>query len=87
MKVNIEIDCTPQEARTFFGLPDLEPMQQAVLNEMQRRMLASMDRFSPEGIMKSWLSAPTDIQNALFGMLSSRTRRSGTKTSDTHEES
>ena len=22
MKVNIEIDCTPEEARTFLGLPD-----------------------------------------------------------------
>ena len=24
MKVNIEIDCTPQEARQFMGLPDVE---------------------------------------------------------------
>ena len=26
MKVNIEIDCTPVEARQFFGLPDVVPM-------------------------------------------------------------
>jgi hypothetical protein len=30
MKVHIDIDCTPEEARTFFGLPDLQPMQEAV---------------------------------------------------------
>ncbi|WP_340588212.1 DUF6489 family protein [Erythrobacter alti] len=24
MKVNIEIDCTPEEARQFMGLPDVE---------------------------------------------------------------
>lgn len=24
MKVNIEIDCTPEEARRFMGLPDVE---------------------------------------------------------------
>ena len=26
MKVQIEIDCTPEEARTFMGLPDVEAM-------------------------------------------------------------
>ena len=30
MKVNVEIDCTPIEARQFFGLPDVQPMQTAV---------------------------------------------------------
>ena len=34
MKVNIEIDCTPLEARQFFGLPDVQPMQAALLAEM-----------------------------------------------------
>ena len=28
MKVNIEVDCTPDEARRFLGLPDVAPMQQ-----------------------------------------------------------
>lgn len=85
MKVNIQIDCTPKEARTFFGLPDLEPMQQTVLDEMQRRMISQMDRFSPEGIMKSWFTAPTELQNALFGLLS-RGRRHGTDKTDHPEE-
>jgi hypothetical protein len=56
MKVNVEIDCTPEEARVFFGLPDVQPMQAAVMAEMERRMLAEMDRFSPEALMKSWMS-------------------------------
>ncbi len=30
MKVTIEIDCTPIEARQFMGLPDVQPMQAAV---------------------------------------------------------
>jgi kynurenine formamidase len=30
MKIKIDIDCTPQEARAFFGLPDVEPIQEAV---------------------------------------------------------
>ncbi|KAB1073169.1 DUF6489 family protein [Methylobacterium planeticum] len=56
MKVTVEIDCTPVEARQFFGLPDVQPMQSAVMAEVERRMLAEMDRFSPETLMKSWLS-------------------------------
>ena len=31
MKVTIEIDCTPDEARVFMGLPDVKPMQAAVM--------------------------------------------------------
>ena len=56
MKVTMEIDCTPAEARLFFGLPNVEPMQDAVMAKLEQRMLTEIDRFSPEGIMKSWLS-------------------------------
>ncbi len=56
MKVTMEIDCTPSEARLFFGLPNVEPMQDAVMAKLEERMLTEIDRFSPEGIMKSWLS-------------------------------
>ncbi len=40
MKVTIEIDCTPLEARQFMGLPDVQPMQTAVLAEMEKRLMA-----------------------------------------------
>src|SRR5262245_24852222 len=35
MKVKIEIDCTPIEARDFLGLPDVKPMQEAMMDQMQ----------------------------------------------------
>jgi hypothetical protein len=56
MKVTVEIDCTPAEARQFLGLPDVEPLQAAVMKEVERRTLAEMERFSPDGLLKSWLS-------------------------------
>jgi len=68
MKVTVNIDCTPEEARTFMGLPDLQPMQTAVMAEMEKRMLSEMDRFSPETVMKSWMSLvpqnPEQMQEA-----------------------
>jgi hypothetical protein len=57
MKVHIDIDCTPEEARTFFGLPDLQPMQEAVMNEMQDRMMAAMRSMDPETLIRTWLPA------------------------------
>ena len=42
MKVNIEIDCTPLEARQFFGLPDMSSMQTAVMDKMQQQMVANI---------------------------------------------
>ena len=56
MKVNIEIDCTPAEARAFLGLPDLEPMQKAAMAEMEKRILEEAKRFSPEAVLQSWMA-------------------------------
>ena len=38
MKVTVEVDCTPEEARRFLGLPDVVPMQQAAIEKLQQRM-------------------------------------------------
>jgi hypothetical protein len=56
MKVTIEVDCTPVEARTFLGLPDVQPMQSAIMDNMQERMMANIDKFSPEGLLQSWFT-------------------------------
>lgn len=56
MKVTVEIDCTPIEARAFFGLPDVQPMQAAMMEKLQDKMMANIDKFSPETIMQSWFS-------------------------------
>jgi hypothetical protein len=57
MKVNIKIDCTPEEARAFFGLPDVAPMQERLMREVEDRMVASMQAMEPEALMKNWLPA------------------------------
>ena len=55
MKINIEIDCTPQEARAFVGLPPIEPMQQALVAKMQERLAQYLEALEPEDLMSSWL--------------------------------
>jgi hypothetical protein len=55
MKIHVEIDCTPDEARQFFGLPDLRPMQEAVMERMQQRMLDAIAASGPEALLKAWM--------------------------------
>jgi hypothetical protein len=55
MKMNITIDMTPEEARAFMGLPEVAPMQQKMMDEMQGRMKAAFDANDPEGMMRAWM--------------------------------
>ena len=57
MKFKIDIDCTPQEARTFLGLPDVETAQKALYGELESRMRAAMDRMDPEVLLRTWMPA------------------------------
>ncbi|BDI59802.1 DUF6489 family protein [Qipengyuania nanhaisediminis] len=38
MKVNIEIDCTPEEARTFMGLPDVSQANDVYVETITKAM-------------------------------------------------
>jgi hypothetical protein len=45
MKISVDVDCTPEEARRFLGLPDLTPVHQAYVERMTK---AVTDGVSPE---------------------------------------
>jgi hypothetical protein len=57
MKVKIDLECTPEEARTFFGLPDVQPMQKAMMQEMQDRLMSAVKGTDAETLMKTWMPA------------------------------
>ena len=57
MKVNVEINCTPEEARAFFCLPDLKPMQDRVMGEIEEQLRSNLKSMNPETIFKTWLPA------------------------------
>lgn len=57
MKITIDIDCTPQEARAFLGLPNVEPMQDALVAQMQERLAQYLDATDPDTLMKVWFPA------------------------------
>lgn len=57
MKIHVDVDCSPEEARAFFGLPNVAPMQDAVMQEIQDRMLAAMKGTDAETLFKTWMPA------------------------------
>ena len=57
MKITMNIDCTPEEARRFLGLPDVAPMQEELMKEFQDRMMESLNAMDPESVMKTWFPA------------------------------
>lgn len=61
MKVTVNIDCTPEEARAFLGLPDVAPMQKAMMEQMKERMQSSLAAMDPETMVKTWF--PVSVQN------------------------
>lgn len=81
MKIHFDIDCTPQEARTFLGLPDVEPMQEALMAELQKRMMANLQAMEPEQLFKIWLPAGLQgweqLQKAFWSRMSAAGERKG----------
>ena len=56
MKVTVEVDCTPEEARAALGLPDVTALNEALMGEMQARMKANMAALAPDELVKNWMA-------------------------------
>jgi hypothetical protein len=57
MKITFDIDCTPEEARVFLGLPDVKAMQDVLVKKIGERMQSNLDAMSPEALLNTWLPA------------------------------
>lgn len=78
MKVTINIDCTPEEARAFMGLPDVRPLQDAMMAELRQRMEQTIRSMDPETMLKTWLPASLEsfeqIQKMFWSQMGSATK-------------
>ncbi len=57
MKITVDVDCTPEEARKFLGLPDVKPMQDALMKDLEERMRANLAALDPETMFNTWFPA------------------------------
>jgi hypothetical protein len=59
MKISIEIDCSPEEARRFFGLPDVTHVNEAVVETVQARMAEALKQIDGETLLREWMASGT----------------------------
>lgn len=72
MKVKIDLDMSAEEARTLMGLPDLEPMQQRLLEQLEKQVSSNMSYMDPEAMIRAVLPAGAQglekFQDLMWGM-------------------
>jgi hypothetical protein len=56
MKLSVEVDCTPEEARRFLGLPDVSVLNDQIVNEMRKQVETNMALLSPDELIKNWMA-------------------------------
>ncbi len=86
MRFQINVDCTPEEAREFFGLPDILPMQQELMEMVSHRLSENIQTMAPEELMKTWVPALfqgwSDIQSHFWKQMTSMGGSMGKHTMD-----
>ncbi len=65
MKFTLNVDCTPEEARAFLGLPNMALMQERMMKEVEEHMRKRIQNLDPETLVRMWM--PANVQN--FGEL------------------
>lgn len=78
MKLTINVDCTPKEAREFFGLPDLAPVNEAITESLETRVKENMETLTDpqkyfELIMTQSGAGMEMMQKAMMGMMPGKT--------------
>lgn len=75
MKVTIEIDCTPVEARSFMGLPDVTALNDHLVQEMKSRIDANINMLQPEELLKNWMSFGGQAQEGFMKLMQAAAAR------------
>ena len=76
MKITMNIECSPEEARRFLGLPDVAPMQEELLKAYWEQMMENISSLDPDAMMKSWMSGSgsgmEEMQRAFWSQFGSQ---------------
>jgi hypothetical protein len=65
MKVNVEVDCTPEEARRFLGLPDVSKANEAYVDAVLKAMQGTASLEQMQSLTKQ-LAPMGEIGMSLF---------------------
>ena len=54
MKISVDVDCTPEEARRFMGLPDLSSVHAVYIGKLERMIEDGITADNVESMMRAW---------------------------------
>ena len=54
MKVTVDVDCTPEEARRLMGLPDLSSVHEAYVEKMRKAVTEGIGPEHFSELLKTW---------------------------------
>ncbi len=73
MKITINVDCTPEEARSVMGLPDVSTLNDAMIEEMKKRVENGFSSEDVDKMMNTWMTGASagmgEMQKAFFSMI------------------
>ena len=73
MKVTFNIDCTPEEARQFLGLPNVAVIQEKMMQDLEDKMRENIQSLDPETFVKTWMpmmmQSMTDMQKLFWAQM------------------
>ena len=74
MKITIDIDCSPEEARKFMGLPDVAAMNDEMVAALGDKLRDTLSGEDPGVLFKQWISGGVEgfenIQNEFWARFS-----------------
>ena len=80
MKFTINVDCTPEEARAFFGLPDVTGVNKMIIDGIAKRTEENLEAFTDpqkffEAAMAGGLGNMEAMQNMFAAMTAGAAKR------------
>jgi hypothetical protein len=55
MKITVDVDCTPEEARRFMGLPDMSAVHEAYVGKMRKMVEEGVTPDALDAMMRNWM--------------------------------
>jgi len=64
MKINIEIDISPEEFRKLMGWPDVQGFQDEIFEQIRNNMVSGVEGYDPLSVMQPYLTQSAGAMDA-----------------------
>jgi hypothetical protein len=77
MKINITVDTNAEEMRKLMGLPDVEPFQRELMEELTSKMKAGIPEYDPIKLFEFYTSRSLAAWDAFQNLMAGAARSYG----------